>query len=452
MSELPSGWVHARLDELVDLNPKQNFDDELTAGFVPMSLAPTNFRDKLRFDERNWGEIKKAYTNFKDGDVIFAKVTPCFENGKAAVVDGLPNGIGAGSSEFFVLRPSSAEIPAKYLLALIKSRDFMREGAANMTGAVGLRRVPKNFVESYVVPVPPAAEQIRIAQKLNELLAQVDTLRARIDAIPTLLKRFRQSVLTAAVSGRITEGWRAQTPSLDSAELVDWRQTIFGEICREITVGYVGKMSDQYKVSGIPFLRSQNVRPLRFSPENILYISEEFHTTIIKSHLEPGDLAIVRSGAPGVTCVIPESLPISNCSDLVIARPSEKLNPWFGCIYMNSEIAQRNVADNQVGVAQQHFNVGSMKKMPINLPPIDEQTEIVRQVEQLLAFADQLETKVTSAKKRIDHLAQSILAKAFRGELVPQDPNDEPASVLLERIKAQRTAAPKAKRGRKALA
>ena len=119
---------------------------------------------------------------------------------------------------------------------------------------------------------------------------------------------------------------------------------------------------------------------------------------------------------------------------------------------MNSEVAQRNVAANQVGVAQQHFNVGSMKKMPINLPPLEEQTEIVLRVEQLFAFADQLEARLTDARQRVDALTQSILAKAFRGELVPQDPNDEPASVLLERIAAQRAADPKPKRGRKAAA
>ncbi|WP_027909900.1 restriction endonuclease subunit S [Pseudomonas sp. URMO17WK12:I4] len=455
MSKLPKGWAEARIGDLAELNPKQAFDDETVAGFVPMSHAPTNFRDKLRFDERPWGEIKKAYTNFKDGDVIFAKVTPCFENGKAALVAGLPNGIGAGSSEFFVLRPSCNEMSAKYLLGLVKSYDFLREGAANMTGAVGLRRVPKQFVESYPVLVPPAAEQARITAKLDELLAQADTLQARIDAIPALLKRFRQSVLSAAVSGRLTEEWRAGqvSPSTSNEPAPPgWAQTVFGEICREITVGYVGKMADQYRDEGVPFLRSQNVRPMRFSPENILHISEEFHSSILKSRLEPGDLAIVRSGAPGVTCVIPKSLPTANCSDLVIARPSEKLNSWFGSIYMNSEVAKRNVADNQVGVAQQHFNVGSMKKMPIRLPPLEEQTEIVRRVEQLFAFADQLEAKVASAKSRIDYLTQSILAKAFRGELVAQDPNDEPASALLERIQAQRAAAPKAKRGRKASA
>jgi type I restriction enzyme S subunit len=143
-------------------------------------------------------------------------VTPCFENGKAALVEGLPNGVGAGSSEFFVLRPSSVEVSAKYILALIKSHGFMSEGAENMTGAVGLRRVPKKFVENYVVPVPPAAEQTRIAHKLDELLAQVDTLKARIEAIPALLKRLRQSILAAAVSGRLTEEWRILTCSFKS--------------------------------------------------------------------------------------------------------------------------------------------------------------------------------------------------------------------------------------------
>ncbi|MFP3996376.1 restriction endonuclease subunit S [Pseudomonas capeferrum] len=454
MSELPNGWAKACISDLADLNPKQAFDDEIVAGFVPMSHAPTNFRDKLRFDERPWGEIKKAYTNFKDGDVIFAKVTPCFENGKAAFVEGLPNGVGAGSSEFFVLRTSCDEVSAKYLLALVKSYDFLRRGAENMTGAVGLRRVPKQFVESYSVPVPPAAEQTRIAAKLDQLLAHVDTLKARVDGIPVLLKRFRQSVLASAVSGRLTMDWRDQQnkqPSGGELAPAGWTQTMFGEICREITVGYVGKMADQYQEEGVPFLRSQNVRPMRFSPDNILYISKEFHSSIFKSRLEPGDLAVVRSGAPGVTCVIPDSLPIANCSDLVIARPSDKLNSWFGCIYMNSEVAQRNVAENQVGVAQQHFNVGSMKKMPINLPPLTEQTEIVRRVEQLFAFADQLDARVKAAQVRIDRLTQSILAKAFRGELMPQDPDDEPASVLLERIRVQRASSPKARRGTKAL-
>jgi len=176
MSELPQGWALTTLGEITDFNPKLQLDDSLEVGFVPMSHAPTNFRDKLRFDPRPWAEVRKAYTHFADGDVIFAKVTPCFENGKAAVVSALPNGTGAGSSEFHVLRPASMDISSTYLLALVKSSSFMREGEAAMTGAVGLRRVPRGFVENFPAMLPPAAEQTRIAQALDGLLAQVDTL------------------------------------------------------------------------------------------------------------------------------------------------------------------------------------------------------------------------------------------------------------------------------------
>jgi type I restriction enzyme S subunit len=108
-----------------------------------------------------------------------------------------------------------------------------------------------------------------------------------------------------------------------------------------------------------------------------------------------------------------------------------------------------DISSRIVGSAIKNLHLTDMKVLAIPFAPLEEQTEIVRRVEQLFAFADQLEVKVASAKSRIDHLTQSILAKAFRGELVPQDPNDEPASVLLERIQAQRAAAPKAKRGRK---
>lgn len=418
----------------------------------PMLSAKNIQNGKIHFDELRLlsdedFEVENKRTSISVGDVLLTIVGAL---GRTAVVPEVHNEFTLQRS-VAVLKPEI--INSNYLRYLLDSpvaQTFFLENAKG----TAQKGIYLKALGAMPAPIAPLAEQIRIAQKLDKLLAQVDTLKARIDTIPALLKRFRRSVLAAAVSGQLTEAWRAgrtERTSVERSTLPGWTQTVFGDICREITVGYVGKMADQYRDAGVPFLRSQNVRPMRFSPENVLYISEEFHASIFKSRLEPGDLAIVRSGAPGVTCVIPESLPIANCSDLVIARPSERLNSLFGCIYMNSEVAQRNVADNQVGVAQQHFNVGSMKKMPINLPPVEEQIEIVRRVEQLFAFADQLETKVTSAKSRIDHLTQSILAKAFRGELVPQDPNDEPASLLLERIQAQRSAAPKAKRAKKVL-
>lgn len=442
MSELPEGWAAACICDLADINPKQDFDDNLAAGFVPMSHAPINFRDKLRFDERNWGEIKKAYTNFKNGDVIFAKVTPCFENGKAALVEGMPNGIGAGSSEFFVLRPSSHKVSAKYLLALVKSRGFMREGAENMTGAVGLRRVPKKFVESYPVLVPPAAEQTRIAEKLDELLVQVDTLKARIDAIPALLKRFRQSVLAAAVSGRLTEEWRMNASA--------WSDTTIGQVCSVATGKTPKRDTPGYWDNGdIPWLTSA------LTGSDFCSEAEQFVTAFAVKDcalkvFQPGTLLMAMYGEGKTRGQVTELKIAATCNQACAALVVDESLARKAFVKIRLQENYEEIRKQAVGGAQPNLNLNKVREITISLPSLPEQTEIVRRVEQLFAFTDQLEAKVAAAKSRIDHLTQSILAKAFRGELVPQDPNDEPASVLLERIKTQRAAAPKAKRGRKA--
>ncbi|WP_051414859.1 restriction endonuclease subunit S [Pseudomonas sp. QTF5] len=445
MNELPTGWVTACIRDVADINPKQAFDDHLAAGFVPMSHAPTNFRDKLRFSDRSWGDIKKAYTNFKNGDVIFAKVTPCFENGKAAFVEGLPNGIGAGSSEFFVLRPCNEEVSAKYLLALVKSRGFMREGASNMTGAVGLRRVPKQFVENYPVLVPPSAEQIRIAQKLDELLTQVDTLKARIDAIPTLLKRFRQSVLAAAVSGRLTESWR-------DGKQPEWSYQKAADACDKVQSG--GTPREGFTDRGVPFLKVYNIVNQKVDFDyRAQCITEAIHKgSSAKSIAKPGDVIMNIVGPPlGKIATIPASHEEWNINQAItLFRPSSRIISGWITIVLEGGDNLRNIINETKGSAGQvNISLSQCRSFVFPVPSLIEQQEIVHRVEQLFAFADQLEAKVASAKSRIDQLTQSILAKAFRGELVPQDPNDEPASVLLERIKAQRAAAPKAKRAQK---
>ncbi|TBW09683.1 type I restriction endonuclease subunit S [Azotobacter chroococcum subsp. isscasi] len=462
--ELPSGWAEARIGDLAELNPKQAFDDDTMAGFVPMSHAPTNFRDKLRFDERPWGEIKKAYTNFKDGDVIFAKVTPCFENGKAAFVDGLPSGIGAGSSEFFVLRPSCGEVSAKYLLALVKSHDFLREGAENMTGAVGLRRVPKQFVENYPVPVPPAGEQTRIAAKLDELLAQVDTLKARIDGIPALLKRFRQSVLAAAVSGRLTEEWRMCREGKREGEggagspPRSWVVTKLDQ-CVQAQNGKAFPSAD-YRETGVRLIRPGNLHV-----SGHIVWTESNTVCLDEAYLEGNDRYVVRAGDIvmnltaqslkddflGRVCVYAGDAPalLNQRQCVFVFEDDAPLVKGYLFWYFRSPQFRAFVETLDSGSLIKHMYTKQLSGHEIAVPPIEEQTEIVRRVEQLFAFADQLEAKVNEAKTRIDRLTQSILAKAFRGELVPQDPNDEPASVLLERIKAQRASAPKAKRKRR---
>jgi type I restriction enzyme S subunit len=145
-----------------------------------------------------------------------------------------------------------------------------------------------------------------------------------------------------------------------------------GEIAEEITVGYVGPMANEYVEDGVPFLRSLNIRPFRFDPTDLKFITPEFHQKIRKSALKHGDVAVVRTGNPGVSCVIPEELSDANCSDLVVIRPGAKLDPEFVSYYINS-ITKSHIKGQLVGAIQQHFNIGAAKE--IHFPNISKQEQ-----------------------------------------------------------------------------
>jgi type I restriction enzyme S subunit len=155
-----------------------------------------------------------------------------------------------------------------------------------------------------------------------------------------------------------------------------WRKVKLKEVCREITVGHVGSMAKEYVDEGIPFLRSQNILPFSLELSSVKYITPEFHGKLKKSALLPGDVAVVRTGYPGIACVIPSKPSICNCADLVIIRPSEELNAKYLTCVFNSTWGQGIIAGTLVGVAQQHFNVSAAKEMEVNLPPRHTQDKI----------------------------------------------------------------------------
>jgi type I restriction enzyme S subunit len=192
-----------------------------------------------------------------------------------------------------------------------------------------------------------------------------------------------------------------------------WDSKLLSDICEKITVGHVGAMAAKYKESGIPFLRSQNIRPFEVSLDNLVFIDEAFHRELLKSQLGPGDLAIVRTGYPGTAAVIPETIPICNCSDLVIVRPGPRVDPHFLALFFNSNHGKEIVAGRIVGAAQKHFNITTAKRVAIPLPNIREQQRIVAVIYE--AF-DGIVTAKANAQKNLQNAKEvfsSHLHKLF---------------------------------------
>lgn len=189
----------------------------------------------------------------------------------------------------------------------------------------------------------------------------------------------------------------------------DWQVRKLKEVCEQITVGFVGTMAEHYRETGVLFLRSLNIKPFQLNFDDIRYIDESFHQKIKKSSLRPGDVAVVRTGYPGTACVIPKSLPVSNCSDLVIVRPGSDLNPHYLAAIFNSAFGRELVAGNLVGAAQQHFNVTVAKELKLLMPPRKEQDKIAA----ILSAYDDL---IANNQRRItllEHMAEDIYREWF---------------------------------------
>ncbi len=342
-------------------------------------------------------------------------------------------------------------------------------------------------------PLPPLNEQRRIVAKLEKLLAKVDTCKERLDKIPAILKRFRQSVLSAACSGRLTADWRENNPDVESAEELlkriqeerlkkyeeesaraklegrrkpkkpkefqllsetpsidipkSWEVAYPEDLCSSknysIGIGPFGsnlKVSD-YKNDGVPLIFVRHIRSGNFAGLDPKYVTPEKAQELLPHMAEALDLLITKMGEPPGDCEIypdgrPNGIISSDCLKFRIWETDLERVFFKHCI--NSFIIKDQLGLITKGVAQQKISVERFKSILFPVPPLAEQQEIVNRVETLFKTAEQIEQRYQKARTYIDQLTQSILAKAFRGELVPQDPNDEPASVLLERIRAER--------------
>ena len=295
-----------------------------------------------------------------------------------------------------VLRPLKDRLDQQWLVYFLNFEDLMP-----LVSGLTVPKLNQGSMREIQVPIPPIAEQQRIVAILDEAFAGIATAKANAE------KNLQNA-------GDALESY---LESIFAVRLAGWSDRKLETVCTEITVGHVGPMRNEYVADGVPFLRSQNVRPFAISLENLVFIRQAFNSKIAKSRLRPGDIAIVRTGYPGTAAVIPDDLPEANCSDLVIMRPGPDVNPHFLVAFFNSAFGKGVVLGNLVGAAQKHFNVGAAKNVNLHMPPMPEQRQIVERIDEVRAEVARLESIYTRKLAALDELKQTLLQQAFSGQL-----------------------------------
>ncbi len=174
--DIPDSWAWIRMGSLLAVNPRNAVSDDTLVGFMPMPLLQDGFNNDHAFEEKLWKNVKSGFTHFANNDVVIAKITPCFQNRKSAVIHDLPNGYGAGTTELHVLRDYTKTLYMPYLLLLCKTHAFIQDGMKNFSGTAGQQRIGKDFISNYLVPLPPVEEQKRIVQMAYFVIESCDIL------------------------------------------------------------------------------------------------------------------------------------------------------------------------------------------------------------------------------------------------------------------------------------
>ena len=412
---LPDGWKWVRLGKIYDVNPKVQADDDLEASFVTMSDISPGIKSQFDFIVRKWGEIKKGHTQFANGDVAFAKISPCFENRKSMILDGLKNGIGAGTTELIVLRNPS--IDNKYTFLFISSEEFIRHARNTYKGVVGQQRINLDFVKNYPMPLPPLSEQHRLVARIESLFAKLDAAKEKVQSVLDSHETRKAALLHDAFTGKLTAKWREEQGESSHA----WRIEKLENLCEKITCGKTPK-NDISPQGEIPYLKVYNIVndkiDFRSKPQ---YISRDFHETKLKSSiLKPNDVIMNIVGPPlRKITIIPDTYPEWNMNQAIVRfRPTEGLDYRF--LYytlLNPETLDDVIQRTKGVVGQANISITQSRNLKIKVPPLPEQQEIVHILDRLLAREQRARQAAEETLTAIDRMKQSILARAFRGEL-----------------------------------
>lgn len=425
MKKLPTNWVNVHLQD-VTINvkgkkPKIQSEVEFEGSIPYMDIKALEYNVIRQF-----ADIESS-KHFEEGDV-------------AMVWDGARSGwvsktnFGAIGSTLVAFKP--IKINSNYLFYyLLEKYPFINSNARG----VGIPHVDPTVLWSLEFPLPPLPEQNRIVTKLDALFAQLEIIKTSLANIPLLLKDFRQQVLTQAVTGKLTEDFRKQQK---------WEYKKIGKITLKVGSGSTPTGGQAaYLDEGIPLIRSMNVHFNGIKYDGLAYLNEDQAKGLKNVEVFENDILLNITGASiGRVCLAPKEISGARVNQHVcIIRVNNELKPSFLNIYLSSPIIQNIINNENYGVTRQSFTKAQILELEIPIPSIEEQEIILSKVESILAKTDAIEQQYKALKEKTDNLPQSMLHKAFKGELTKQLDTDGDARDLLKEIETLKNKIKKAK-------
>jgi type I restriction enzyme, S subunit len=413
--ELPSGWAVSRLGDLAGLGPRvpaELLEADTNLSFIPMA-AVTEVSGEVDLTQTITAQEgkKRSLKYFADGDVIFAKITPCMENGKVARPSGLTNGAAFGSTEFHVFRPTPA-VDGDFLRLFLVHDDFRYEAARAMTGAVGQRRVPKKYLEDFLLPTPPLEEQARIVEILEDQLSRLDTALQSVNTVREKAAQFRRSLLHAAFTGALTGH------EVEEGELPDgWEPSTLGQIAKWGSGGTPRSGVASYYGGNIPWaVIGDLTEAIVLTTEKS--ITEAGLAASSAKLIEPGTVMIAmygasigRTGVTGREMATNQAIAFARINDKIVGRD-------FLLKYLQFQKSAFVKAGK--GGAQPNISQTIIKTWPIVLPSLDEQERIVEILEDQLSRLDASMAVADAVEERSTALRRSLLHSAFTGRLTEE--------------------------------
>lgn len=436
MSELPRGWVEATLGDV--LEPRSEKADPSTVPDLPfLGLEDVEPYSGKVIGYGSTADMKSSVALFSNGDLLFGRLRPYLQKILIADCDG------AASAEFIVMKTNQYS-HLGFFSALLRSDKFLEYTALVSSG--DRPRVSYESIADFNLALPPLAEQKRIVAKLDALNAKSARARTELVRIETLVSRYKQAVLSKAFSGELTAHLREPSIDVIQATISDpfthtqsapasWTRHLFSEVCTIVGGSQPPKTTFAYTLQE-GYVRLVQIRDYK-SDAKATYIPK----ALARRFCSSTDIMIGRYGPP--IFQILRGIEGAYNVALMKAEPTEAVAQEFLYWYLHHPVLFKYVEiDSKRTAGQDGVNKAHLERWPILLPPLEEQHEIVRRIESAFAKIDRLAKEAKRALELVGRLDEAILAKAFRGELVPQDQNDEPAGLLLERIRQARTGEP----------